>query len=618
MKQILILFLPLICSCTFQSIDKFEMEVEIPDLVFQFDIDGSKYATVSGDTIEVSEDSELKVFCDANPQEINQILYRIIPIQDYNNNSATDIRYRSLDNYDQININTGYTEEEQLINYYVIEFYIETSSGSNSLADRAGVEGYQFTTQYYLKVFSYPPPELIIKSIAIEEGLLNIDWTYTHKNAVTECFISRQGDYYSSSNNSFPVDTTFVDYDYTGGDIYYTLTYKYKHNKKRYEKKFVTQELHWQSQTFELNFIDQTTYEITIPPSPFDDRVSSLKLKVNGKDYEVDLSTRKILITEDFVFGGYFEIISYINNMSYPEFSREYHNYGMSMVDFKKINYDPVSDSYFTYGNIYDNSTTKNAIEGQGIYQINPNTMQIMDSLIISDPGSVFSYEHGSFVGIGRQLYKLHTDPLRLEKIIVIAEEEVYAYSGYSKVTSNNLACLEVYHGGQEFYIKLYDINTKQLVFEGLTNSLDHGISDNGNYLACDGKLFKQSDNGEYNPILDYKSGDFIHSRPQFTENSEYLIFIDRNGTEQGVFILNLENNKKELLFSTSSSISGLSYGYDGYISFETDRERMHIRDIRSKSMLVKEFISHTSGDGNYTYLNSKLFSVGGRYLPIK
>lgn len=110
---------------------------------------------------------------------------------------------------------------------YVLHCLIITNSGTGSIADLLGVEGYSFEKSWYLVINRLPQP-IIAESGVSDDNFLLIRWSRCDEEGFA---------YYNIKSSTgidkkiFHVDSNFIiDYSYVGGKISYRIDLKFKNN----------------------------------------------------------------------------------------------------------------------------------------------------------------------------------------------------------------------------------------------------------------------------------------------------------------------------------------------------------------------------------------------------
>ena len=108
--------------------------------------------------------------------------------------------------------------------YDTLTLTLISNSGTGSIADKVGVEGYLVEKKWIAVIDNRPPPQLDLHYSINENGFLAISWNSARQYNFRKYQLNRHGNSAYTSRHIYAVsDTVIVDSCFTGGEVNYTL-----------------------------------------------------------------------------------------------------------------------------------------------------------------------------------------------------------------------------------------------------------------------------------------------------------------------------------------------------------------------------------------------------------
>ena len=195
----------LIVSCNYPLKKENFKDIKPPSDIVYFDLN----LIPENDTIEIFTETELNYGIDAPGLNILHIEYSI-------NNTTYELYNPS----GEISITPG----DYSPGYYNFKISFVTNSGSGSVADETGYEGYLSYKEWTLVIDNRPPPRLIPEKSITEKGFIKISWPICDQyNFEAYEFRAGHGGNVESINITDQNKNFYIDSLYVAGDFNVTL-----------------------------------------------------------------------------------------------------------------------------------------------------------------------------------------------------------------------------------------------------------------------------------------------------------------------------------------------------------------------------------------------------------
>jgi len=413
--------------------------------------------------------------------------------------------------------------------YYNLTLDAITNTGSGSLAEHFGAEGYKIEQKWPMIIDSRPAPELTpVKSIT-EDGYLKISWPKCDQYNFKSYQISFSSYYNYASKTIYDPDSAFyIDSSYVGGEFSFTISCNVYADNNQHS---LAQRLSFYDSIPELKFEEMGLDSLRIfwDKSPY-----SCKYKLKISSYKDNFSIgpfsdTSYTVSHPGLNGLSVYLYIYPNDTSFYERWPLQSNSTFALCDFILPNWPEYAYNYFekvVYSNAYDNMlvfdvTTANIINQreinniiyQGLYSCPTNSSKvaaasndyiyIFENKDLSNP-TIIPYNSGSegidhfflsdnnIIAIAKpnkyELYSVDTKSL-------IGSIDINDYPIYSKwacittskncehaciVTLNGLSLYSIgndgnislsYHDDRQYVSAYFNINDPSQLFLTLKNS---------------------------------------------------------------------------------------------------------------------------------------------------
>lgn len=497
---------------------------------------------------------------------------------------------------------------------YPVVANVYTRSGTGSLADKTGYEGFLFSKEWVLIVETPHVPEMAI-SAKIENGFLKFSWPVMDKPYFIsyELHLTNTSNYHAySSRTEDPSQSSFIDSSFVGGDIYAQLhtyyenefgnqtmnmtsfSYHYPLGPLYFEEDFDSLTISWNRIPFQHTTYYRFQYGEAIPI----EADTSYKVKGLGLG-----SPRRYGIGFMPVKGrGDYDIF----------FTQEHHSMGISHgIEHENIVFNPSLNAYFLKDQRYIHKLDE-AFKQTGSYENSYDSYSATALDFSGDNQRVVSVIHQRLVQLGTtSLNELNAKSIPLEENNVRVR---------MVKNLNDEVCLV----GYDSYFVLFNTNTGSLVDQsemlkgyGVKSFYNFLTSEDGRYAA-----FCSTGGLMIFEIIDYRELVLRYEDSEFYYNG---LFDPHN---PGHLILNAKENV--LLFNCASmsverELTGLTALHANPVNFDPMTHYLLLASFNQKKIFVYDYdqdelkleLPHHETTFEFRLMNNYIITDSGYHFDI-
>lgn len=596
---LVVLIMALIQSCEYELDKENFIEKEpVPD-THMFEIT----STPEGDTIEVFERTTFHINLNTfglTPQEVT------ITLGDQSWSYSMLMSYEARVTIDPEEYSTG---------YHKLQLEMFTNSGTGTIADQVGAEGYVVEKEWAIYFDHRPAPELAVEKSINSKQQLTFRWDKcTNENFESyELRISR-GDYnYEQIIISDPNKIQYIDSLFFGGEYSFRLycnTINSESSISQIEFTDPVPQLYYEEIGFD-------SLRFSWKASPYNARYK-LSTPIYGEHYYLNEPDDTTLTIPNLGFGIDGQYTLYTSSIHYDNWNTDpsehtYIDYGLGEQTSAVFSMSYNSTNNIIYSQKHNNF---NAFDANTFNQL--STVYIDDLNIV---GNSSSPTNSSKVVVGAKDKLYHFENQNLENPLIIEYEEGSHYSSvdYMLYTDNNKIC---YAYSYDSKFKIIDIETQQV--ETIIDIPDYPVyskwacltaSQNGEYfcvVTLNGlKLYKITDGVAEEAYTDnrtYRSAYFDPEDPDLLyltlyESSELEV---RNPSDFN--LLNTIEIGENTIIQNIDPVSDL-------LLVVTDHERIHVINPQSSSIILS--IPYSGFIYGCRLYNNKLINQNGMTLNL-
>jgi hypothetical protein len=489
---------------------------------------------------------------------------------------------------------------------YKVEIKAYTGSGTGSLADKLGAEGYEFTRSWVLIVEKPKPSDQTITT-SIENGFLKFTWTKVDKPFFKsyQFYIQNNGINTSYSGEyKNPELTSFVDSSYVGGNITFTLKINYLDENDH--DAFIQKQISYDFPITIKYKEDNDSLRITWNKNPF--RCTKSITTHNGSfAYEINSDTTFIMAAP-----GLGDVIQYDlvfkPLVKFPWSHIGYHNYSAYTLGtnngFKHSNveYNPLLNSYF-FKHPMSMKSANSRLEIQGAYNYSWDYGDNYTIDFSKNNQNIFTTVEPSLITLNSQMELINTVPL--------------PFKGTRRRALKNLDD-KVFLIGTDSFLLLYDANERKVLAKtqemyGVLQNFNFSVSSDGKYAAfCNPYLYVYEIKNNQELILHYQD-----------TATYYSCLFDPKYPEK--LVLNCPDNMKIFNCATLKMEKTIDRFYANPVNIDpvthnmllvsNSRKKIYVYDYESDK--IKFEMNHHALNTDFKLLNNIIFVSSGFHLDI-
>jgi hypothetical protein len=475
----LIVFLAILTSCEYKLKEEYYKDIEVPVPRSTINLNELK------DSLCIYDLTDIKyVF-----QEKGQILKNLNIYLD------NTFLYSGQDTIAKFSIDPSkfQTGSHQLIIKYT------TSSGSGSLADVSGAEGFSLSKKYVIYIDNDPPSKLSIKSIKVKDGSLLIEWDKPNKpNYKSITLHGRYGGTYYD-DKTYPINkeaTTFKDTLYTGGKVQYYLQLDgYKYSLNGDPAVFDTVGI-------DINYViedNNSAIRFYWKQPVLYHNLKRIQLDSYGEFGSVivnDISQGSVIVKKNVSFGYGFSYTARLVgndwNLYYYLMPQHFIYLGELVANFynAKLNYEPNNDLYYSVGGNDSTITKDKDLKKFFLYKIDRKTLKVINyNYVGSNSDAYHSFlsvidSINGYLIFNDYLYQVDLRTLAISNGKSMMNLLKHKNLNYVKVSKNKLLMFSVFSE----IVSIVDLSTDNVIYSNSNSSTTNvcAISEDGKYFYDD------------------------------------------------------------------------------------------------------------------------------------
>ena len=494
-----------------------------------------------------------------------------------------------------------------------IKVIVESSTGTNSLADKGGYEYIQVYRSWVLMLDNAPATPVKFTKLAVENGTLELAWEKYPRRHINHYNLSRR----TSSGGVLyslllpPNITTFTDHSYQGGDGYYSVDVV--DGQGHYTLGQVTPVRYSTPKLLSYKYVNGSDLQLTFSASRLYQNFGKYSL-VSADEQPLSFETTSITDTvvtlQNVPFGADFNLL--LTTVPKDQAHREYGNATWFTVKGygKENSIGPYSISHYNPQNnlLYD-------FRSASLSAFDPQTLQLKHSLPLN------VHYSRTLSTNGRYLY-MYDHPGVLLQLNPVTFQTIARYDLFKllpglnfaelllQVGNNNKLLVYARHYSDEETLYVLDMNTQRLELTHVQSSADrpvYSISPEGKMVTASDYKFRLQQDGTW----------------QKTQVPPYSIALIIYHPAAPLYLLG--GRSTVTLYSTenNAAIKTIVLGqgvYPDYIDQATGylvasgNQRLYIYDLEQHRMLKE--INIAPNETGYVFLKDKLFTLD-YYTPI-
>jgi len=489
--------------------------------------------------------------------------------------------------------------------HYVLTIVATTSSGSGSLADVVGAEGFLFSFSWDMFVDKSPPVAVQITNIFNDDGILKIEWEKYEKSnfsryEVVRTFYNGTGIPYSISlavihdqNQNYYQDDTYL-----GGEITYQVKVFSPMNKIAISeaKTFIDEGFSLQAEWIENDLVKLSWNKCKYPKAFKEYRVfQNQQFVYSSADAESNQVIKNIGILGE---KARYELVlvSKGGDTWGRTYAEIYHSIGIPMMAFEDFVYNQGNES------VYMATKTK-------LYKYNTDNRNFIDS-------AALAYEYPEFILSPDNEVLLYIYPKLKVNTDNLTQTETINQGHYGSLRSLSADSRGLLNTGTA--MALYDFAGLQVI-----SPLSGSLIINEHYITEDAKYVFEENNFESTVICDKLEGGSITKIWQTPMHGFSLI----PGEPDKVLILNkkvceirsIATNQVLSSFNVDSFwISGIDPANTTVMFYLTNgNSRVAIYNYQTGEKLTEFAVSILAGSLGTKYFRGSVYSSTGYELPL-
>ena len=492
---------------------------------------------------------------------------------------------------------------------YKVEIKVYTGSGTGSLADKVGAEGYEFKREWTLIVEKPQIPDIKITP-GIENGYLKFSWNKVDKPYFKSYKITG---YDNGVFNTYSREyknkniTSFVDSTYVGGSITFNLSINY-YNENNNDA--------WVQGQITYNFPvsikfreDKDSLHISWNKNPF--HCTKSIITNNGSNL-FTVNSDSIFTVAATGLGGlvqYDLIFMPVNKSKWS--NNEFHNYATYTLGtndgFKHSNveYNPILNSYF-FKYPMSVKAVNARFESQGSYTYPWDYGDDCTLDFSKDNQRVFTTVNGNILTLSSKMELINSAKIPVDG------------GGSLRIRALKSINDQVFLIGSDSYLLLYDTSVGKILAKtqdmwGVLQDYNFSFSNDGKYAAfCNPGLH----------VYEIKDNQELILRYQDTENY-YGCFFDPKYPEK--LILNCPGNVKIFNCSTAKTEKIIDRFYANPINIDPVTHNMLLVSNSKKKIYVYDYeldklkfeLNHHGLSTDFKLLNNNILVNSGYHFDI-
>lgn len=501
---------------------------------------------------------------------------------------------------------------------YKVEIKAYTGSGTGSLADKLGAEGYEFQREWVLVVEKPKIPDIKL-ALGIENGYLKISWNKVDKPYFRSyrllVYDNGAHDFYSREYTNRNI-TSFVDSTYVGGNITFNLSVNY-YDENNYEKWAENQI----SYDFPINIKfkeNKDSLTISWNKNPF--HCTKTLIANSGSElYEIKSDSTFTIAAQG--LGGLknFDLIFKPANKS--QFSTDgFHNYAEYTlgvndgIKHSNVEYNQELGTYY-FKHEMSAKSANHIFETTGVYNYSWDYRDNYTLSFSQDNEYLFTTIHGNLVC-------LRTADMGLvsSNSLSFIDEGIHKAQVLKNLGTTNF--LIAYNNGLAYKIVLFDSSTREVLDNSVQLPADNVLTGNS--------LFSVSENNKY-VVFSNRLGLWVFGiednrklTPIYQDSNEYYgCFFDPKYPEK--LILNTPSNFK--IFNCSSKIfeKTIDRFYANPINIDpvthnmllvsNSKKKIYVYDYESDKLILE--MNHHGLSTDFKLLNNNILVNSGFHFDI-
>ena len=492
---------------------------------------------------------------------------------------------------------------------FKVKIEVSSGSGTGSIADKLGGEGYEFNREWVLVVEKPKIPELKITP-SIENGYLKFSWNKVDKPYFRSyrLIVNDNGahDFYSREYKNHDI-TSFVDSTYVGGNITFKLSVNY-YDENNYEK-WTEKQI---SYDFPINIKfkeNKDSLTISWNYNPF--RCSKSLIANNGSQlFEIKSDTTFTIAAQG--LGGLmsYDLIFKPTNKSQWS-TNGFHNYAQYSlgvndgIKHSNVEYNRELKAYF-FKHEMSTKSANHIFETTGAYNYSWDYSDNNSIEFSKDGSKIYTTVNGYLMAFSPKMELLNSEKLPTGEI------------GFNTIRVVKSLDDRVFLIGADGVIFLYDIIDHKVIAKtptmyGVSSNFKFSVSADGNYVAfINDKLYVYEIRNKQELILRHQvAGSFYGCF--FAPNDPNKLILN---TPENIRIFNCSSGSDDRIidrfYANPINIDPVTHNM---LLVSNSKKKIYVYDYESDKLILE--MNHHGISTDFKLLNNNILVNSGFHFDI-